>query len=138
MSGRNLRCGNNRNVLDRRLPSEGAAAPGVLVINPRLINRMPEKVRLFVFHHECGHHHIGASELRADSWAVDRGVREGWLDANGLTALHREALAGNLVQVRLLLAHGADTRVRTPSGLTALELAQRVGWPRVVEVLQAA
>jgi len=89
MSGRNLRCGNARNVLDRRLPSEGAAAPGVLIINPRLINRMPEKVRLFVFYHECGHHRVGASELRADSWAVERGVAEGWLDANGLKQVCR-------------------------------------------------
>lgn len=89
MSGRNLRCGNARNVLDGRLPSEGAAAPGVLIINPRLINRMPAKVRLFVFYHECGHHHVGGSELRADSWAVERGVREGWLDANALRQVCR-------------------------------------------------
>lgn len=84
MAGRNLRCGNARNVLDRRLPSEGAAAPGVLVINPRLITRMPEIVRLFVYYHECGHHNVGASELGADCWAVNRGVSEGWLDRAAL------------------------------------------------------
>lgn len=89
MSGRNLRCGKARNVLDANLPSEGAAAPGVLIINPRLINRMPGVVRLFVFHHECGHHNIGASELRADSWAVERGVSEGWLDREGLKQVCR-------------------------------------------------
>lgn len=89
MSGQTLRCGRARNVLDRGLPSEGAAAPGVLIINPRLINRMPAKVRVFVYYHECGHHHIGASELRADSWAVERGVREGWLDQDGLKQVCR-------------------------------------------------
>ncbi len=89
IAGRNLRCGRTRNVLDVSLPSEGAAAPGVLIINPRLINRMPEIVRLFVFHHECGHHNIGASELRADTWAVERGVAEGWLDKEGLKQVCR-------------------------------------------------
>jgi hypothetical protein len=89
IGGRELRCGQVRNVLDQRLPSEGAAGPGVLVINPRLIARMPEIVRLFVFHHECGHHNIGASELKADCWAVEAGVREGWLDRNGLKLVCR-------------------------------------------------
>jgi len=89
MAGRSLRCGRARNVLDGGLPSEGAAAPGVLIINPRLINRMPRTVRLFVFYHECGHHHVGGSELRADSWAVRRGVAEGWLDRNGLRQVCR-------------------------------------------------
>jgi hypothetical protein len=37
-------------------------------------------VRLFVFHHECGHHYVGASELGADCWAVNQGLRQGWLD----------------------------------------------------------
>jgi hypothetical protein len=89
MAGRSLRCGNARNVLDVRLPSEGAAAPGVLIINPRLIARMPNTVRLFVFYHECGHHRVGASELRADSWAVERGVAEGWLNEAGLKQVCR-------------------------------------------------
>jgi hypothetical protein len=44
-------------------------------------------VRLFVFHHECGHHHVGGNELSADCWAVDKGVREGWLDKPGLGAV---------------------------------------------------
>ena len=70
--------------MDRRLPSEGAAAPGVLILNPRMLNEQPAIVRLFVFHHECGHHHVGESELKADCWAVDRGVRDGWLDQRGL------------------------------------------------------
>ena len=84
IAGRNVRCGGVRNVLDASLPSEGAAAPGVLVINPRLISRMPQIVRLFVFNHECGHHNIGPSELKADCWAVDQGVKQGWLDKTGL------------------------------------------------------
>jgi hypothetical protein len=79
-----VRCSNVEVVMDRRLPSEGAAAPGVLILNPRMLNEQPAIVRLFVFHHECGHHHVGESELKADCWAVDRGVRDGWLDQRGL------------------------------------------------------
>ncbi len=84
LSGRKVRCDNVEIVMDRRLPSEGAAAPGVLILNPRMLNEQPATVRLFVFHHECGHHHVGESELKADCWAVERGVRDGWLDQRGL------------------------------------------------------
>ena len=85
MAGRALKCGAVRNVLDNQLPNLGIASPGVLVMNPRLLSRQPQTVRLFVFHHECGHHHVGGNELKADCWAVGEGVREGWLDRKGLT-----------------------------------------------------
>jgi hypothetical protein len=89
VAGRSLRCGGNRNVLDPRLPNLGLAAPGMVVFNPRLLNRWPDTVRLFVFHHECGHHQVGASELGADCWAVQQGVRQGWLDREGLAQVCR-------------------------------------------------
>jgi hypothetical protein len=85
MAGRALKCGSVRNVLDNRLPNLGIASPGVLVMNPRLLTRQPQTVRLFVFYHECGHHHVGGNEMKADCWAVGEGVREGWLDRKGLT-----------------------------------------------------
>ena len=84
VAGHTLRCGSMRNVLDRRLPGLGLAAPGVVVLNPRLINRQSQTVRLFVFHHECGHHHVGGSETGADCWAAKQGVRQGWLRREGL------------------------------------------------------
>ena len=84
MAGRTLKCGSVRNVLDSRLPNLGIASPGVLIMNPRLLTKQPQTVRLFVFFHECGHHHVGGNELRADCWAVGEGVRQGWLDRNGL------------------------------------------------------
>src|SRR4030081_119601 len=86
IAGRVLRCGSVRNVLDPRLPNLGIAAPGMLVLNPGLLNRHSESVRLFVFHHECGHHHVGGSELKADCWAVTEGVKQGWLDRGGVAA----------------------------------------------------
>jgi hypothetical protein len=89
IAGRSLRCGTSRNVLDPHLPNLGLAAPGVVVFNPRELNRWPDTVRLFVFHHECGHHHVGGDELGADCWAVKQGVRQGWLDRDGLVQVCR-------------------------------------------------
>ncbi len=86
IAGRKLRCAGVRNRLDSRLPNIGVAVPdeALLVLNPSLLDREPELVRLFVFFHECGHHQVGGSELKADCWAVERGVEEGWLDKPGL------------------------------------------------------
>jgi hypothetical protein len=86
LAGRQLHCEHVRLRLDRHLENLGAAAPDdrLLVINPYLLGQYSTTVQLFVFHHECGHHRVGASELKADCWAVDRGVRDGWLDRNGL------------------------------------------------------
>ncbi|MBO0766197.1 MAG: hypothetical protein J2P50_16640 [Hyphomicrobiaceae bacterium] len=89
IAGRSLRCGGTRNVLDPHLPNLGLAAPGVVVFNPRQLNRWPDTVRLFVFHHECGHHHVGGDELGADCWAVKQGVRQGWLGRDSLTQVCR-------------------------------------------------
>ncbi len=85
LSGRTVRCKSVRILTDSHLPSEGAAAPGQLILNPRLLSEQPPAVRLFVFHHECGHHQVGESELGADCWAAEQGVRDGWLDAKGLS-----------------------------------------------------
>ncbi len=91
IAGRRVRCGNTNGVLDRRLPNLGAAIPGegLVVLNPTLLSRQPQVVRLFVFHHECGHHYVGASEYGADCWAVNQGVRQGWLDNGGLQQVCR-------------------------------------------------
>jgi hypothetical protein len=84
IAGRALRCGRVRNALDPALPSLGSAAPGVLVLNPHLLNQEADAVRLFVFHHECGHHNVGSSEIGADCWAVKQGVSQGWFDRKAL------------------------------------------------------
>jgi len=91
LAGRQVHCERVRLRLDRHLENLGAAAPDdrLLVINPFLLRQYSKTVQLFVFHHECGHHRVGASELKADCWAVDRGVRDGWLDRNGLDQVCR-------------------------------------------------
>ena len=82
IDGRKLNCSPVRTLLNSRLPNLGISIPGerLLVINPAALRRYPESVRLFVFLHECGHHHVGASELKADCWAVEHGVHDGWLN----------------------------------------------------------
>jgi hypothetical protein len=84
LAGRKVRCANADIMVDRELPSEGGAGDTILILNPDLLNKQPETVRLFVFSHECGHISVGDSELKADCFAVERGVREHWLDAKGL------------------------------------------------------
>lgn len=91
IDGRTLRCGNARSKLDARLPNLGMSIPDarLLVFNPTLLGRQTGVVRVFVFHHECGHQHVGASETAADCWAVRRGVSEGWLQKKGLPQICR-------------------------------------------------
>jgi hypothetical protein len=91
IGGRTMRCGNVRNRLDPQLDNLGLSIPdrSMLILNPALLSREPETVRLFVFTHECGHHHVGGSELGADCWAVKQGVREGWLNKDGLKQVCR-------------------------------------------------
>jgi hypothetical protein len=149
IDGRTLKCGNVRNALDRRLPNLGISIPAsrLLVINPTLLAHESKTVRVFVFNHECGHHHVGASELNADCWAVHRGVEEGWLDKVGLgevcqsfrgapaTPTHPSGArrCGNLDRCFAVAeAEKAAARQRTA---TAVDTAPRlVSGPRLVRV----
>jgi hypothetical protein len=91
LAGRQVHCDRVRLRLDGRLENLGAAAVDerLLLLNPRLLRRYSNTVQLFVFHHECGHHRVGGSELKADCWAVNRGLRDGWLDRKGLAQVCR-------------------------------------------------
>jgi hypothetical protein len=84
LAGRKVACGKADIYVDRDLPSEGGAGDTILILNPDMMNQQPPTVRLFVFSHECGHLSVGDSELDADCYAVNRGVREHWLDRKGL------------------------------------------------------
>jgi hypothetical protein len=86
LAGRSLRCDKVGTRLDRNLPNLGAADLDrrLLLLNPSILGRFPGTVQLFVFHHECGHHKVGSSEIASDCWAIDRGARDGWLDRDGL------------------------------------------------------
>ena len=51
-----------------------------------------------------------------------------WVDLTGQTPFLTAALAGDLTVMRLLLAHGADPRIPTFAGTTALMAAAGVNW----------
>ena len=51
-----------------------------------------------------------------------------WLDENGATAFLRASQSGDLVLMKLLLAHGADPKIDTKLHVTALQVAAGIGW----------
>lgn len=57
-------------------------------------------------------------------------------DAAGFTLLHHATIAGNLNEVEVLLAAGADKQAQTTKGETALTLAKKVGWTHIIQRLQ--
>lgn len=77
-------CGRRPTVLDEKLDDYGAAYPGFLIINTRLLAKVSTPVKLWIYAHECGHQFRGPDEDAADCFAVQRGRREGWLSPAGL------------------------------------------------------
>src|ERR671931_357271 len=51
-----------------------------------------------------------------------------WLDENGATAFLRASQSGDIELMKLLLAHGADPKIPTVLGVTALQVAAGIGW----------
>jgi len=79
-----LYCGRRPTVLDSKLDDYGAAFPGFLILNPRLLARVSTPVKLWIYAHECGHQFRGPDEAKADCFAVQRGRRQGWLTSEGV------------------------------------------------------
>jgi ankyrin repeat protein len=51
-----------------------------------------------------------------------------WLDENGATAFLRASQSGDVPLMKLLLARGADPKIATTLGVTALHVAAGIGW----------
>ncbi len=51
-----------------------------------------------------------------------------WLDENGATAFLRASQSGDVVLMKLLLAHGADPKMETTLHVSALQVAAGIGW----------
>jgi hypothetical protein len=148
MDGRTLRCGKARSALDESLPNLGMSIPDarLLVFNPTLLGQHTGVVRLFVFHHECGHQHVGASEMGADCWAVRRGVSEGWLKkralaqicksfGNGPASFTHPAAAercANLDKCFTVATAQSVERKRRSAAVRSLQLPQLVSGPRLI------
>ena len=77
-------CGQRPVVIDSQLDDYGAAYPGFLILNPRLLDKVSRPVKLWIFAHECGHQFRGPDEETADCFAVQRGRRQQWLTEAGL------------------------------------------------------
>lgn len=84
LDGRKVNCGKRPTVLDEKLDDYGAAYPGFLILNPKLLDKTSPAVKLWIHAHECGHQFRGPDEETADCFAVQRGRRAGWLTAEGL------------------------------------------------------
>jgi hypothetical protein len=89
LDGRKVICGRRPTVLDEKLDDYGAAYPGFLILNPKLIAKVSLPVKLWIHAHECGHQYRGPDEETADCFAVQRGRRQGWLTLEGLEEVCR-------------------------------------------------
>jgi len=83
--GQPFTCGKLVTVLDPQL-TDYAAAPykGFIILNPRVMPKVSTPVKLWIFHHECGHAQGIRDETKADCFSVQRGRRAGWLTPEGL------------------------------------------------------
>lgn len=70
----------------------------VIVYNPYVLATTPQKVRLFFYAHECGHHALGQvvgrrlgiyEEQAADCWGIRTLVRDGIFDDDDVTEVQR-------------------------------------------------
>ena len=84
LDGRRMTCGQRPTVIDDQLDDYGAAYPGFLILNSKLLARVPIAVKQWIYAHECGHQFRGPDEETADCFAVQRGRRQGWLTPDGL------------------------------------------------------
>jgi hypothetical protein len=84
LDGKSVNCGKRPTVLNPNFDSWGGAFPGFLILNNKKINGLSTQVKLYIYSHECGHQFVGADETKADLFAIRRGVKWGWLDAQGM------------------------------------------------------
>lgn len=89
LDGQKLLCGQRPTVLDNNLDDYGAAYPGFLILNPKLLKRVSTPVKMWIYAHECGHQFRGPDEETADCFAVQRGRRQKWLTLEGLEEVCR-------------------------------------------------
>jgi hypothetical protein len=84
IDGKAVNCGKRPTVLNPNFDSWGGAFPGFVILNTKKISGLSTQVKLYIYSHECGHQFEGADEVKADLFAIRRGVKWGWLDAQGM------------------------------------------------------
>ena len=89
LDGNRQWCGNRPVVIDDKLDDYGAAYPGFLIFNTKLLSQVSTPVKFWIFAHECAHQFRGPDEQTADCFAVQRGRRQGWLTIDGVEEVCR-------------------------------------------------
>lgn len=84
LAGRTMRCGRTPTLVSRTFWDYGGSGRGRIILNPDKLAGLSDALRLYVYAHECGHQIYGASETKADCYAVRRGRKAGWLTQAGL------------------------------------------------------
>jgi hypothetical protein len=84
IDGKAVNCGKRPTVMNPNFDSWGGAFPGFLILNSKKIEGLSTQVKLYIYSHECGHQFEGPDETKADLFAIRRGVKWGWLDAQGM------------------------------------------------------
>ncbi len=68
---------------------------------------------------------------------LERGANVNHRNTAGETALFRAVYRGNLELVQLLVSKGAETKIKTISGLSVMELAEERGEDSIIEYLKS-
>ncbi len=89
LDGQRMVCGQRPTVIDNQLDDYGAAYPGFLIMNEKLLSRLSTPVKMWIYSHECGHQFRGPDEETADCFAVQRGRRQLWLKSEGIEEICR-------------------------------------------------
>ena len=108
LDGKKVICGRRPTVLDDKLDDYGAAYPGFLILNMRLLNKVSTPVKMWIHAHECGHQFRGPDEETADCFAVQRGRRQGWLTMDGLEEVCRFITPAKADNVHFSGAHRCE------------------------------
>jgi ankyrin repeat protein len=118
---------------DPNLPNKGGWTPLYLATDNRNIENGDYPVR------KADMDHLAFIRLLLDKGAdVNARIKDStetrtvftnqWLDENGATAFLRASQSGDLELMNLLLSRGADPRIATVLGVTALHVASGIGW----------
>jgi uncharacterized protein len=74
------------------------------------------------------HHADPNAKLTAKVWFRNLSGDHGWVDPSGATAFWRAAQATDLAAMHMLVEAGADPKIATTNGSTALMVASGFGW----------
>lgn len=113
IGNRRMRCGNAQTLLSNKFWDYGGALPDLIILNPRKMNTLPRRIRMFVYEHECAHQTVGEDETRADCAAIIKGKREGWLSRRDVQHICHK-----------LFIHSAGDRYHAPGPQRCQQLMQ--------------